>query len=139
MPSIIYGMQQLAENVQGIRVPNSGHFIAEEQPDVVVKLLNNFFSGNSTTKTSKWGFPIILQLYYQRHVSNLILVRYSHVNVNKKRRSNQYMVSTRFSNTNNDDAQMDSLVTSITFVVIAFHLQISEEYNYYILALAYLF
>jgi pimeloyl-ACP methyl ester carboxylesterase len=49
MPTIISGMQQLAENVQGIKVPNSGHFIQEEQPDVVVKLLNNFFSGNSTT------------------------------------------------------------------------------------------
>ena len=37
MPTIIYGMQQLAENVQGIKVPNSGHFIAEEQPQFVVK------------------------------------------------------------------------------------------------------
>jgi pimeloyl-ACP methyl ester carboxylesterase len=49
MPTVIYGMQQLAQNVTGITVPNSGHFIPEEQPDVVVKLLNNFFSGNSTT------------------------------------------------------------------------------------------
>ena len=40
------------------------------------------------------------------------------------------MVSTRFSNTNNDDAQMDSLVTSITFVVIALHLQIAREYKH---------
>jgi pimeloyl-ACP methyl ester carboxylesterase len=46
------GMKMLAQNVTGITVPNSGHFIQEEQPDVVVKLLNNFFSGNSTT-TSK--------------------------------------------------------------------------------------
>jgi len=38
----------LAQNVTGIIIPNSGHFIAEEQPDVVVKLLNNFFGGNST-------------------------------------------------------------------------------------------
>jgi pimeloyl-ACP methyl ester carboxylesterase len=52
MPSAVeYGIQQLAENVQGIIVPNSGHFIAEEQPDVVEKLLNNFFSGNSTTSS----------------------------------------------------------------------------------------
>jgi pimeloyl-ACP methyl ester carboxylesterase len=36
-------------NIKGITVPNSGHYIPEEQPDVVVKLLNNFFSGNSTT------------------------------------------------------------------------------------------
>jgi pimeloyl-ACP methyl ester carboxylesterase len=43
------GMKMLAQNVTGIIVPNSGHFIQEEQPDVVVKLLNNFFRGNSTT------------------------------------------------------------------------------------------
>ena len=52
MPTIIYGMKILAQNVQGITVPNSGHYIPEEQPDFVVKILNNFFSGNST-KTSK--------------------------------------------------------------------------------------
>jgi pimeloyl-ACP methyl ester carboxylesterase len=46
MPSIIYGMKILAQNVQGITVPNSGHYIPEEQPDFVIKLLNNFFSGN---------------------------------------------------------------------------------------------
>jgi pimeloyl-ACP methyl ester carboxylesterase len=51
-PTAVLGMQQLAENVTGIIVPNAGHFIQEEQPDVVVKLLNNFFRGNSTT-TSK--------------------------------------------------------------------------------------
>jgi pimeloyl-ACP methyl ester carboxylesterase len=45
------GMKMLAQNVTGITVPNSGHFIQEEQPDVVVKLLNNFFSGNSTTSS----------------------------------------------------------------------------------------
>ncbi|MFL6338616.1 MAG: alpha/beta fold hydrolase [Nitrososphaeraceae archaeon] len=39
-------MKILAQNVQGITVPNSGHYIAEEQPDVVAKLLNNFFSGH---------------------------------------------------------------------------------------------
>jgi len=46
-----YGMKLLAQNVTGITVPNSGHFIQEEQPDVVVKLLNNFFRGNSTTSS----------------------------------------------------------------------------------------
>jgi pimeloyl-ACP methyl ester carboxylesterase len=46
-------MNMLAQNVTGIIVPNSGHYIQEEQPDVVVKLLNNFFSGNTTTGTSK--------------------------------------------------------------------------------------
>jgi pimeloyl-ACP methyl ester carboxylesterase len=44
-------MKMLAQNVTGITIPNSGHFIQEEQPDVVVKLLNNFFSGNSTTSS----------------------------------------------------------------------------------------
>ena len=53
MPTTIYGMKILAQNVTGITVPNSGHYIPEEQPDVVVKLLNNFFSGNSTSETSK--------------------------------------------------------------------------------------
>jgi pimeloyl-ACP methyl ester carboxylesterase len=51
MPTVIYGMKILAQNVTGITVPNSGHYIPEEQPDVVVKLLNNFFSGNSTTSS----------------------------------------------------------------------------------------
>ena len=49
MPTIIYGMNILAQNVQGITVPNSGHYIPEEQPVFVVNLLNNFLSGNSTT------------------------------------------------------------------------------------------
>jgi pimeloyl-ACP methyl ester carboxylesterase len=54
MPSIIYGMKILAQNVQGVTLPNTGHFIPEEQPVFVVKSLNNFFSGNSTTtETSK--------------------------------------------------------------------------------------
>jgi pimeloyl-ACP methyl ester carboxylesterase len=52
MPTIIYGMQQLAENVTGIRVPNSGHFIAEEQPQFVVNQLSNFFARNTTTTTT---------------------------------------------------------------------------------------
>ena len=42
MPTVIYGMKILAHNVLGIIVPNSGHWI-------LVKLLNNFFSGNCTT------------------------------------------------------------------------------------------
>src|SRR5215467_6283140 len=45
MSSVVYGMKILAQNVQGIIVPNSGHWIPEEQPEFVVKLLNNFFSG----------------------------------------------------------------------------------------------
>ena len=50
MPSLIYGTKILAENVTGIKVPNSGHWIPEERPDFVIKMLDNFFGGN-TTKT----------------------------------------------------------------------------------------
>ena len=42
----------LAQNVQGITVSNSGHWISEERPERCNKLLDNFFSSNST-KTSK--------------------------------------------------------------------------------------
>jgi pimeloyl-ACP methyl ester carboxylesterase len=52
MSSVVYGMKILAQNVQGIIVPNSGHWIAEEQPVFLVKLLNHFFSGNPI-ETSK--------------------------------------------------------------------------------------
>ena len=48
MPTIVYGMQKLAQNPTGITVPNSGHWIPEEQPDFVIKMLDNFFAGNST-------------------------------------------------------------------------------------------
>ena len=47
MPTIIYGMKILAQNVQGITVPNSGHYIPEEQPKFVIDQLFKFF-GNST-------------------------------------------------------------------------------------------
>ena len=50
MSSVVYGMKILAQNVQGIVVPNSGHWIPEEQPEFVIKMLENFFDGN-TTKT----------------------------------------------------------------------------------------
>jgi hypothetical protein len=52
MPTVIYGMKILAQNVQGITVPNSGHYIPEEQPDFVIKALDNFF-GSNNTKTGK--------------------------------------------------------------------------------------
>jgi pimeloyl-ACP methyl ester carboxylesterase len=45
-------MKLLAQNATGIIVPNSGHWIPEEQPDFVIKMLDNFFAANST-KTSK--------------------------------------------------------------------------------------
>jgi pimeloyl-ACP methyl ester carboxylesterase len=48
----LYGMQVLAQNVHGIQIPNSGHWIPEEQPDFLIKMLDNFFVGN-TTATSK--------------------------------------------------------------------------------------
>ena len=47
MPTVIYGMKILAQNVQGITVPNSGHYIPEEQPRFLVDQLFKFF-GNST-------------------------------------------------------------------------------------------
>ena len=46
MPSIIYGMKILAQNVTGITVPNSGHFIPEEQPQFLADQLLKFF-GNA--------------------------------------------------------------------------------------------
>jgi pimeloyl-ACP methyl ester carboxylesterase len=49
-PTAVLGMQQSAENVQGIIVPNSGHFIPEEQPQFVINQLSNFFR-NSTNGT----------------------------------------------------------------------------------------
>jgi pimeloyl-ACP methyl ester carboxylesterase len=48
----LYSMKALAQNVQGIQIPNSGHWGPEERPDFVIKMLDNFFAGNST-KTSK--------------------------------------------------------------------------------------
>ena len=53
MPIIAYSMKIAAQNVQTDAVPNSGHWIQEEQPIRLVKLLDNFFSGNSATTTSK--------------------------------------------------------------------------------------
>ena len=44
MPTIIYGMKQLAQNVTGITVPNSGHFIPDEQPKFLVEQLTKFFN-----------------------------------------------------------------------------------------------
>ena len=48
----LYAMKTLAQNVRGIQIPNSGHWGPEERPDFVIKMLDNFFAGNST-KTSK--------------------------------------------------------------------------------------
>jgi pimeloyl-ACP methyl ester carboxylesterase len=46
MPTVIYGMKILAKNVTGIIVPNSGHFIPEEQPQFLADQLLKFF-GNA--------------------------------------------------------------------------------------------
>ena len=54
MSATEYSIRQLAGNVTSITVPNSGHWIADEQPDFLVKVLNNFFRGNSTT-SGGWG------------------------------------------------------------------------------------
>ena len=43
MPTIVYGMQILAQNATGIIVPNSGHWIPEERPDFVLDQLSKFF------------------------------------------------------------------------------------------------
>ena len=37
MSSIEYGMRMLAQNVQSVIVPNSGHWIAEEQPKFLIE------------------------------------------------------------------------------------------------------
>ena len=39
--------------ITGIQVPNSGHWIPEERPDFVIKMLDNFFAGTTTTNTVK--------------------------------------------------------------------------------------
>jgi hypothetical protein len=55
-PTAVLGMQQLAENVQGIIVPNSGHFIAEEQPQFLIGQLSSFF-GNTTSIAAAASSP----------------------------------------------------------------------------------
>ena len=50
--SALSAMKALTQNALGIQVPNSGHWGPEERPDFVIKMLDNFFGGNST-KTSK--------------------------------------------------------------------------------------
>ncbi len=40
-------MNQVAQNVQSITVPNTGHWIPKEQPQFVIDHLSRFF-GNST-------------------------------------------------------------------------------------------
>jgi pimeloyl-ACP methyl ester carboxylesterase len=42
----------LAANVIGVTVPNSGHWIPEEQPEFLVNQLSNFFGRNNATTTT---------------------------------------------------------------------------------------
>jgi pimeloyl-ACP methyl ester carboxylesterase len=44
LPLNIYSMEKLAQNVTGIVVPNTGHWIPEEQPEFVVDQLTKFFN-----------------------------------------------------------------------------------------------
>lgn len=40
-----YSLAQVAEHVSGGIIRQSGHFIPEEQPEELVRLLNAFFAG----------------------------------------------------------------------------------------------
>ena len=57
MPIIAYSMKLAAQNVQTIVVPNSGHWIQEEQPVVLVKLLNNFIAASLLRELVDEEFP----------------------------------------------------------------------------------
>jgi pimeloyl-ACP methyl ester carboxylesterase len=46
-------VKAMAQNVTGIKVPLSGHFIPEEQPQFVIKQLAKFFGGSNSTKDSR--------------------------------------------------------------------------------------
>ena len=49
MPTIVYGMR-FTQNVTGITVPNSGHYIPEEQPQFLVDQLFKFFGNRTAMK-----------------------------------------------------------------------------------------
>ena len=55
---IVYGMKILAQNIQGVTVPNSGHFIPEERPDFVIKMLDNFFALILLLKLVNENYPL---------------------------------------------------------------------------------
>ena len=42
MPAVIYGMKQLAQNVTGVVVPNSGHWIPERAASFPRKITQQF-------------------------------------------------------------------------------------------------
>ena len=45
----VNAVKAMAQNVTGMKVPLSGHWIPEEQPDFVIKQLANFFGNNAVT------------------------------------------------------------------------------------------
>jgi pimeloyl-ACP methyl ester carboxylesterase len=49
---VMDSVKAMAQNVTGIKVPLSGHWIPEEQPHFVIKQLANFFAGGNSTKTT---------------------------------------------------------------------------------------
>ncbi|MGA9942613.1 MAG: hypothetical protein WBP88_11510 [Nitrososphaeraceae archaeon] len=46
------------QNVQGITVPNSGHYISEERLGFVIKTLDNFFAAKKSHAIRMNGSPI---------------------------------------------------------------------------------
>jgi len=51
----------LAQNVRDIQILNSGHWGPEERADFVIKMLDNFVDGNTTT--TKGSYPTVLKHY----------------------------------------------------------------------------
>jgi hypothetical protein len=51
-PRITHGMNQVAQNVQSITVPNTGHWIPKEQPQFVIDQLSRFFGNSTNTITT---------------------------------------------------------------------------------------
>jgi len=44
IPDMAIPLRAFAENVTGIIIPHSGHFIPEEQPEVLARHLHSFFT-----------------------------------------------------------------------------------------------
>jgi pimeloyl-ACP methyl ester carboxylesterase len=45
--------QKVANNVTGITLPNTGHFIPEERPNYLTKQILKLFGDNATTNTNQ--------------------------------------------------------------------------------------
>ena len=61
MPTITYGMKIMAQNVTGIKVPNSGHFIPEEHHFFYLSFFP-FFRSHSTTLTTQFSLLLLLSI-----------------------------------------------------------------------------